>query len=209
MFRQQIPSFPGTLRIFGPEANTVLNAYIIQKLVYEPLLWLHPSTLEFIPALATHWQISPDRMTYRFRINPNARWSDGQPVVAEDVVATWDLIMDTGLQAPMEQLVFGKFERPVAESKYIVRVKSKQLNWRNFLYFATQEGWVIFPAHVLKKIDGATYRTRIQLQAPAGDRALTRWPNRMSPRARALSLRRRTDYWAAKASPQRRTRELR
>ncbi len=43
------------------------------------------------PGLATHWQISPDHMTYRFRIDPNARFSDGQPVTAEDVVATWTL----------------------------------------------------------------------------------------------------------------------
>ena len=28
--------------------------------------------------LATHWQISADRSIYRYRINPNARWSDGQ-----------------------------------------------------------------------------------------------------------------------------------
>ncbi len=53
-----------------------------------------------MPALATHWQISPDKLTYRFRIDPNARWSDGQPVVADDVVATWKFVMDKGLQDP-------------------------------------------------------------------------------------------------------------
>jgi microcin C transport system substrate-binding protein len=197
VFRQQIPNFPGTLRIIGPEANTVLNAYIIQKLVYEPLLWLHPSTLEFIPALATHWQISPDRLTYRFRLNPNARWSDGQPVVADDVVATWDLIMDKGLQAPMEQLTFGKFERPVAESKYIVRVKSKQLNWRNFLYFATSEGWVIFPSHVLKQLDGAAFRTQYNFKLVPGSGPYTLAELDVA-KGKGLSLRRRGDYWAAK-----------
>ena len=49
---------------------------------------MHPTTLEYIPALATHWQISADKMTYRFRINPNARFSDGTPVTSDDVVAT-------------------------------------------------------------------------------------------------------------------------
>jgi ABC-type transport system substrate-binding protein len=89
-FRQHIRDFPGTLRIRGPEANTTLNS-MIAGIVYESLLSLHPTTLDYIPALATHWQISPDRLTYRFRIDPNARWSDGQPVVADDVVATWVL----------------------------------------------------------------------------------------------------------------------
>src|SRR6185436_17354489 len=120
---------PGTLRVEGPESNTQLN-YMIHPMVYESLLSVHPTTLDYIPALASHWQVSADKLTYRFRIDPNARWSDGQPVVADDVLATWDFMMDKGLQSPSNQLVFGKFDRPVAESKYIVRVHSKQLNWR-------------------------------------------------------------------------------
>ena len=36
----------------------------------------------------------------------------------------------------MQQMTFGKLNRPVAESKYIVRVQSKEMNWRNFLYFS-------------------------------------------------------------------------
>ncbi len=39
-------------------------------------------------------------MTYRFRINPNARFSDGTPVTSDDVVATWDLMVDKTLQDP-------------------------------------------------------------------------------------------------------------
>ena len=98
VFREEQPGFPGTLRIYGPEANTILNG-MIQTQVYETLLFVHPTTLEFIPVLATHWQISPDKLTYRFRINPNARFSDGQPVTADDVVASWSFVMDKGCRS--------------------------------------------------------------------------------------------------------------
>ena len=81
--REYILDFPGTLRIEGPESNSALN-YTIGPIWYESLLSIHPTTLDYMPALATHWQISPDKMTYRFRLNPNARWSDGEPVVADD-----------------------------------------------------------------------------------------------------------------------------
>ena len=70
--------FPSTMRIYGPEV-TAFNFYWIQTMVYEGLLGLHPTSLEYIPALATHWQISPDKLTYRFRIDPNARFSNGDP----------------------------------------------------------------------------------------------------------------------------------
>src|SRR5258705_13814117 len=149
-FREYELDFPSTLRVYGPEANTILNL-MIQSTVYEQLLYLHSDTLDYIPGLAMHWQSSPEQLTYRFRLDPNARFSDGEPVVADDVVASWSMVMDKGLQDPMNTFVFGKFEKPVAESKYIVRVKTKSLNWRNFLYFA--QALPIFPSHILKNVD--------------------------------------------------------
>src|SRR2546430_2190712 len=126
VLRDSLPDFPGTLRIYGPEANSQFNGGTT-SLLYESLLGVDPNTLQFIPALATHWQTSADKMTFRFRLNPNARFSDGTSVTADDVVATYDFIMDPGLQEPMERLTYQKLDRPVAESKYIVRVKAKEL----------------------------------------------------------------------------------
>ena len=194
VIREAQVDFPGTLRIYGPESNTVLNG-AIQSLVYETLLNVDPTTLDFIPALATHWQVSPDKLTYRFRINPNARWSDGQPVTADDVVASWVFVMDKGLQEPMSQLVYAKFEKPVAESKYLVSVKSTQLNWRNFLYFGAS--LTILPAHVLKTIDGARYVKEYNFKFLPGSGPYTVREADIA-KGKSVTVRRRTDYWAEK-----------
>ncbi len=138
--------FPSTLRYYGP--NITAWNQMVNAMVYETLLGLHPTTLEYIPALATHWQVSPDKMTFRFRIDPNARFSDGTPVTSEDVVATWKLLTDKSLQDPAQTLIYSNFEPPVAESKYIVSVKAKTQNWQNLLYFGNS--MLILPAHVLK-----------------------------------------------------------
>lgn len=191
--REFILDFPGTLRVLGgPESNTALN-YMIRPMAYETLLTLHPTTLDWMPMLATHWQISADRMTYRFRIDPNARWSDGQPVVAQDVVATWEFLMDKGLQDPSNELVFGKFNKPVAESKYVVRVESKELNWRNFLYFAGS--MYIVPAHVLKTVDGATYLKdyNFRLMPGSGPYVINEAD---VVKGQSVTIRRRSEYWA-------------
>jgi microcin C transport system substrate-binding protein len=191
--KEYVLDFPGTLRVEGPESNTALN-YMIGPMVYESLLNVHPTTLAFMPALATHWQISADKSTYRFRIDPNARWADGQPVTADDVVATWTFKMDKGLQDPSNQMTFGKFEKPVAESKYILSVKSKALNWRNFLYFT---GMSIMPAHILKSVDGAAYLKDYNFKMIPGS-----GPYRLDEadivKGKSVSVRRRTDYWAEK-----------
>lgn len=192
VFREYIPDFPGTLRIEGPESNTTVNSMIAGGM-YESLLTVHPSSLDFIPVLATHWQISEDKRTYRYRLNPNARWSDGQPVTADDVVATWVFKMDKGLQDPSNVLAFGKFEKPVAESKYIVRVKSTQLNWRNFLYFS---GMAILPAHVLKNVNGETYLKDYNFKLLPGSGPYVVQDADVI-KGKSVSLRRRpSGYWA-------------
>jgi microcin C transport system substrate-binding protein len=194
VLRDHLVDYPGTLRILGPESNSGFN-YGITSMVYESLLSVDPNTLGFIPALATHWQVSPDKMTYRFRVNPNARFSDGGPVTADDVIATYDFMMDKTLEDPSNLLTFGKLERPVAESKYIVRVKSKGLNWRNLLYFS---GMSIFPAHVLKDVNGAKYLKEYNFKIIPGSGPYTIREEDIA-KGKSISVRRRPDYWAAKS----------
>ncbi|MCH8266440.1 MAG: ABC transporter substrate-binding protein [Acidobacteria bacterium] len=194
LLRDHLRDFPGTLRTEGPESNSAFN-YGITSMAYESLVGLHTTTLEHIPSLATHWQISEDKMTYRFRINPNARFSDGMPVTSEDVVATYDFMMDKTLLSPSNQMVFGKLERPVAESMYIVRVRAKELNWRNFLYFS---GMAILPAHVLKTLDGDTYLKEYNFKLLPGTGPYIIREEDID-KGRSITVRRRNDYWAVKA----------
>jgi microcin C transport system substrate-binding protein len=194
VLRDFVPDFPGTLRVYGPESNSQFNGGVT-SLLYESLLGIDPNTLDYIPGLATHWQISADKMTFRFRINPNARFSDNTPVTADDVVATYDFVMDPTLQAPSERLTYGKLERPVAESKYIIRVKAKELNWRNFMYFS---GMIIFPARVLKTINGEKYLKDYNFKVMPGSGPYMLREEDVS-KGKTISVRRRKDYWAEKA----------
>jgi microcin C transport system substrate-binding protein len=194
VFRDYVQDFPGTLRMYGPESNSQFN-YGVTTLAYESLLGVHPTTLDYVPGLATHWQISPDKMTYRFRINPNARFSDGTPVTSEDVVASYDFMMDKTLQDPMEQITFSKINRPVAESKYIVRAQAKELNWRNFLYFS---GTPVFPAHVLKTINGDKYLKEYNYKLLPGSGPYVIREEDIA-KGKSITVRRRKDYWGERA----------
>jgi microcin C transport system substrate-binding protein len=188
--------FPSTLRYYGPNV-TVWNLRL-QESVYESLLMLHPTTLQYIPALATHWQISDDKKTFRFRLNPNARWSDGMPVTSEDVIASWKLVVDKTLQDPARTLTYSNFEQPVAESKYIVSVRAKTQNWQNFTYFACGPlvgGFFIYPAHVLKTINGEAYVRdyNYKMLPGTGPYMVT---DQDLEKGKSIRVRRRKDYWA-------------
>jgi microcin C transport system substrate-binding protein len=185
--------FPRTMRVIGQNSSQVLTSRTIMALCYESLLSQHPTTLEFVPSLASHWSISGDKMVFKFRINPDARWWDGMPVTADDIVATWDLRMDKTILFPSSQITFAKYERPVAESKYIVSVKAKSVNWRNFLYFSTM---VIHPNHILKDLDGTAFLEEYAFSVIPGTGPYI-IPKENIINQESYTFERRDDYWAA------------
>ena len=60
----------------------------------------HPNTRRPIPSLATHWAFGPDGRSIYYRLNPNARWSDGVPVTAGDFVYAVRFMRSKEIVAP-------------------------------------------------------------------------------------------------------------
>lgn len=58
----------------------------IVEALFEGLCNWDPQSLEPRPGVATRWEVSDDKLTYRFELRPDARWSDGEPVTADDFV---------------------------------------------------------------------------------------------------------------------------
>jgi peptide/nickel transport system substrate-binding protein/oligopeptide transport system substrate-binding protein len=67
--------------------------------IYEGLLSYHPFSLEPIPAVASDWKISPDRTVYTFALRETARFSNGDPVQAQDFLDSWLRILEPGAGA--------------------------------------------------------------------------------------------------------------
>ncbi|MEQ5766476.1 peptide ABC transporter substrate-binding protein [Halomonas sp. H33-56] len=61
--------------------------------VYEGLVKNAPDG-EILPGMATDWEVSADGKTYTFSLREDARWSDGEPVTAEDFVFGWRHLLD-------------------------------------------------------------------------------------------------------------------
>jgi len=83
VLRQFTMSTPPTLRRVGPNANNGFRGELYDNNDFG-LLTSHPNTDEPIPALATNWAMSPDGMTAYFRLDPSAKFTDGQPVTVDD-----------------------------------------------------------------------------------------------------------------------------
>jgi len=189
-------TFPPTLRTEGPNSNLVQTTSI-HSLMYEVLVQVHPGTGEFVPGLATHWKVetAPDRksQTFSFRIDPKARWSDGSPVTADDVYRTWWHQTQEDRKDPMSRMTFFEdYEEPKLVDRHTIQVKTKELNWRLFLYFAS--GMLIFPAKECG-LKGEEYleNWNWKLWTGSGPYALKEENIRKGD---SITLVRRADWWA-------------
>ncbi len=65
------------------------------------------SDLQVQPELASGWDVSPDGKTYTFYLRPDARFHDGRPVTAADVVYSWERAADPGLGSDTVETYLG------------------------------------------------------------------------------------------------------
>ena len=97
-FTTYIDGFPLTLRRVGPDSNGSFAGYLRPN-QFGPVA-LHPQTRRAIPGLATHWAFGDDGRSIYYRLNPNARWSDGVPVTADDFVFAVQFMRAKEIVAP-------------------------------------------------------------------------------------------------------------
>ena len=97
-YNTAILSFPLTFRTVGPDSNSSFRSAILGNQL--GLVGIHPDTENLVPELATHWAFGDDGKTMYFKLNPAARWSDGEPVTADDFAYTLEFMRSEHIIAP-------------------------------------------------------------------------------------------------------------
>lgn len=72
-----------------PHIVTGVPEHHIIIALLEGLVLKDPATLEIIPGVAERWEISADGLIYTFHLRADARWSNGDPVTADDFAWSW------------------------------------------------------------------------------------------------------------------------
>ncbi len=78
---------------FNPMVPNNLSTSLVLSRLLSSLVEYDPRTERFYPGLAESWEFGPDNRSYTFRLREGLRWSDGQPLTADDVVFTFDCIL--------------------------------------------------------------------------------------------------------------------
>lgn len=91
---------PSGIHTLDPARMSWLQDFRVALNLWEGLTTWDPQTLEPIEGAASlPPDISADGLTYRFRIRPDSRWSNGEAVTARDFVRGWRRAMEPGTAA--------------------------------------------------------------------------------------------------------------
>lgn len=184
-------SFPLTFRIWGPNSNDAFAAWNrAMSIDIFAVVGRHPTTDNFIPILAKEWAIMPDQKTVYYRIDLNAKWSDGKPIVAEDYAEFDEFLGSEHLKDPFyRQYIKDHYESVTKVADDVIKVVGKNKSWRPLSDLA------IYPIPRHSNTLDATWDQRMNYTPPVvpGPYVISSWKE-----GERLELTRLNDWWGDK-----------
>ena len=144
----------GTVHPLAPHYNTLLRIDPTDRTGTRP-----------VGDLADSWTISPDGLTYTFRLRQGVRFHDGSPMTSRDVKASYDkIIFPTGGVISARKGTYQAVEAVEAPDPQTVRFRLKWPETSFLVNLASPFSW-IFKADILAR-DMRWYETNVMGTGP-------------------------------------------
>jgi peptide/nickel transport system substrate-binding protein len=150
----QVPQLVASVISDPKTFNAVLSEELpnIFGFTYEGLIRENGMTGFVEPALAESWEISADKKRIVFTLRPGLKWSDGQPLTADDVVFTYnDLYFNESIPTSARDVL------RIGKSRALPKVRKlddRRIEFtvpEPFAPFLRTTGLSIMPAHALRE----------------------------------------------------------
>lgn len=139
-----------TVASLTPAINPDAYNQVLEYYLFDQLVDLDPVTFNWMPRLAVRWQISPDMKTIDFWLRHGVTFSNGDPLTADDVVFTFDWIMNPAVEAPMIRSYLTSLVKAPGSDHYVeklddyhVRFHFSQSYFMSFDAVAYNEVWIM------------------------------------------------------------------
>ncbi|OHD70161.1 MAG: hypothetical protein A2W19_05070 [Spirochaetes bacterium RBG_16_49_21] len=190
---------PHTIKLYlGAEPDTLnpitatdASSHAINLRIYETLVDRDYDTLEVIPMLAERWEISPDKMKFRFFLKKGVYWSDGIELTADDVVYSYKKIMDPKVASAQLKVYYIDIKSCRKINKYTIEFLYSRPYYLALIFCG---GMPIVPRHIFD--NGTDFNTHKNGRFPVGTGPYTfeRWDT-----GRNITLVRNEGYRGKKA----------
>ncbi len=177
---------------FNPLIAVEAPAYTSFALQYNLLLDFSTEDLSPIPGIATevpsaeNGGISSDGLTWTFKIRQGMKWSDGQPLTANDVAFTYNYILDNEFGCCKSYLKFVTSVTAPDDATLVIETSQPAVGLLSIYNY-------ILPEHIWKDIDKEEAKTFENYPDPvtSGPFHLTNWD-----KGQSWTFEANPDYWA-------------
>ena len=187
-FNYMLDAYPLTFRLMGPNSNDAFAAWNRAFTMNFPLVGQHPVTDDFIPLMATHWSVQEDQRTIYFKLDPDARFSDGESVTADDYVFTWRMFQSEHIVDPFYNSYAERYWESVDKiDDYTLRIVGTRPSWRPLPDYA---GLWPTPSHAVVLDEDWVSRTTNEYQVAVGPYVVSD-----VARGESVTFERLDDWW--------------
>jgi peptide/nickel transport system substrate-binding protein len=106
-----------------PHATTGIRQVLFQ--VFDTLIY-QAADGSFVPGLATDWKVSPDGLTWTFKLRSGVKFHDGTPFNAEAVKFNFERILDPATKATYSKSYVGTFQAATVVDPLTVQLAFSQ-----------------------------------------------------------------------------------
>ena len=199
-----VVSLRGEPKTLNPLIAADARSREVISVMQADLVHINRATQLTEPALAKSWKISPDGLAYTLVLRQGLRFSDGQPLDADDVLFTFRVYLDESVHASQRDLLIvgGK---PIAVRKVDAHTVVFQLPKPYGVGERLFDGLAILPRHVLEKAYRDGKLGQIGSLATAADQWAGLGPFRLKEyvAGQRLVLERNPYYWKSDAQGRR------
>jgi peptide/nickel transport system substrate-binding protein len=137
---------PKTLNMISAD-NDIYSSWITTPYILEPLLDYDYDTMELKPCLAESFSISEDGLEVNFKLRDDIYFSDGVPVTTDDVVFTFNTVMNPKIDAAPIAQMFTDVDKlvPIDDKQFKFIMKRPFFKTLDNLSFADVG---IYPKHI-------------------------------------------------------------
>ena len=185
-----IKSEPRTLFPLNSDVD-IYKQRVVFLNIFEPLLKYDFDSLELKPLLAKSYHISADSSEIVFNINENAYFSDGIPVSADDVIFTYNWIVNNQNDSASLTQLYDNVEIAVKVDQKTVLFKLKSYNFKS-LERLSFWGVGILPKHIYGKAGQASQDNSIN-PVGSGPYVFEKWDS-----GQQIVLEKNENYWDEK-----------
>lgn len=115
----------GEAALLDPQLGSGMAEARIGLALHAGLTRLDPRTLAPLPDLAESWTSDAAGRLWSFRLRPRLTWSDGSPLSAADLLASWDRLRDPATASPWRDWLAGAAwsAAPDPEGREVITVR--------------------------------------------------------------------------------------